>query len=316
MYPSEIWLHSDSTSKFWSPWLHHTLLDCALFNFPLLQKLTITSCWHLKWNLEMLAGMPLLKELDCQGNISLTGNINSLRELKDAIEKVNIRHCGNIRGNIMDLADFPRLKELDFHFTAVMGDIRDIREHGFEALESLSLPRSVHGGTSYEFQLISDVPEFMHTIHLLLQRTPTLFKEQSLSRFLLGTLWWLSWLVWLGWLGKSTAPVLLTVYSSGITSWMELVYRRWRWTTFVRDQLARSRAKQRRQRLRNLHWGVAAYWTSRWLLQRLLSTSHWRGVPSSLWNFRIAFETLIVNVKCWCKCSRLRECVSKCLSYI
>jgi hypothetical protein len=137
----------------------------------------------------MLAGMPLLKELDCQGDISLTGNINSLRELKDALEKVNIRHCGNIRGNIMDLADFPRLKELDFHFTAVMGDIRDIREHGFEALESLSLPRSVHGGTSYEFQLISDVPEFMHTIHLLLQRTPTLFKEQSLSK---GFYWALS----------------------------------------------------------------------------------------------------------------------------
>jgi hypothetical protein len=42
----------------------------VLFNFPLLQKLKIASglSGGLKWDLEMLAGLPLLKELECNGN--------------------------------------------------------------------------------------------------------------------------------------------------------------------------------------------------------------------------------------------------------
>lgn len=62
-----------------------------LFNsFPLLEKLTICGCDDLDWNLEMLAGMPLLKELHCECSLrySLSGNINSLRVLKDTLEKV------------------------------------------------------------------------------------------------------------------------------------------------------------------------------------------------------------------------------------
>ena len=81
----------------------------------------------------------------------------------------------------MDLADFPRLAWLDLSSTNATGDIRDIRVHDFTALESLYLPKSVHGGRNYEFQLISDVPGFMQGIHLLLQRTPTLFDEDWLS---------------------------------------------------------------------------------------------------------------------------------------
>eukprot|EP00984_Skeletonema_dohrnii_P007059 scaffold2522_cov67-Skeletonema_dohrnii-CCMP3373.AAC.1 len=82
----------------------------------------------------------------------------------------------------MDLADFPRLKKLDLNSTTVTGDIRDIGRNDFSALESLALPDTVHGGTEYKFQRISDVPIFMHTIHLLLQRIPTLFVNSSLSR--------------------------------------------------------------------------------------------------------------------------------------
>ena len=33
----------------------------VLFNFPLLQKLSIWDCHDLKWDLELLAGMPVLK---------------------------------------------------------------------------------------------------------------------------------------------------------------------------------------------------------------------------------------------------------------
>eukprot|EP00985_Skeletonema_marinoi_P007723 scaffold3445_cov80-Skeletonema_marinoi.AAC.4 len=84
-------------------------------------------------------------------------------------------------GNLMDLADFPRLQDLILLSTNVTGDIRDIREDDFPALESLDLPRTVHGGMYYEFQRVSDVPSLMHTIHLLLQRIPTLFENGWLS---------------------------------------------------------------------------------------------------------------------------------------
>ena len=81
----------------------------------------------------------------------------------------------------MDLADFPLLKELDLFRTGVTGDIRNIREHDFPALESLRLPSTVIGGLSYQFQSVAEVPSFMHTIHQLLQRAPDLFEEYWLS---------------------------------------------------------------------------------------------------------------------------------------
>jgi len=101
----------------------------VLFTFPLLQKLTIQYCNFLKWDLEMLAGMPVLKELKCHYNSCLTGNISSLRVLKNTLEKVIISFCFYVEGNFMDLADFPHLKELNLNdTTAVRGDIRDIRD--------------------------------------------------------------------------------------------------------------------------------------------------------------------------------------------
>ena len=103
-----------------------------------------------------------------RARVCLTGNIYSLRVLKDALEMVHIDQCRHIKGHLMDLADFPRLRELVLRRTKVTGDIRDIRAHHFSALESLYLPMSVHGGIDYEFQHISDMPDFMQTIHLLL----------------------------------------------------------------------------------------------------------------------------------------------------
>jgi len=153
----------------------------VLFSFPLLEKLIFKDCKYLKWDLEMVQGLTSLKELDCDWNSRLTGSLSSLRAVKDSLEKVCIHGCFKIFGNFMDLADFPRLKELDLRSTKVTGDIRDIGVQDFPALKSLALPRTVHGGQCYEFQSISDVPSFMHTIHLLLQRNPTLFENRSLS---------------------------------------------------------------------------------------------------------------------------------------
>ena len=158
--------------------IYHPLLNGrypVLFSsFPLLQILSITDCKYLKWDLEMLAGFPLLKELDCLNNFSLTGNINRLRVLKDTLEKVEIRSCENVEGNLMDMADFPHLKELKLNGTAVTGDIRYISEHDFSSLECLILPKGVYGGRDYELQRISDAPEVVRAVYLFNKHRPAL----------------------------------------------------------------------------------------------------------------------------------------------
>jgi hypothetical protein len=129
----------------------------------------------------MLEGLPSLKKLKCGKIPHLTGNLANLRVLKDTLEHVQITVCRHVEGNFMDLADFPCSKELDLRCTNVRGDIRDIRGHDFPALEYLYLPKSVHGGHGYAFQLISDVPSFLNSILLLLQRSPTMFERYSFS---------------------------------------------------------------------------------------------------------------------------------------
>jgi hypothetical protein len=162
----------------------------VLFNFPLLQKLSIRygRYLYLKWDLEMLSGLPFLKELGCyDAHLDLTGSLSSLRVLKDTLEEVVIQRCPLVRGTFTDLADFPRLKKLDLGgCTVVTGDIRDISEHDFPALESLSLPHSVHGGIGFKFRRFLEVPSFMHAIQLLLQRSPTMFESDLLS----GAFYW------------------------------------------------------------------------------------------------------------------------------
>ncbi len=146
-------------------------------SFPLLQKLSINRCHYLKWDLEMLAGLPLLKELECYNmddNECVTGNINSLRALKDTLEKVHIEYCDNVEGNFMDLADFPRLKELKLGGTAVTGDIRDIGCNDFSSLKCLVVPKGVYGGRGYEFQRISDAPDLIRAVYLFKKQRPFL----------------------------------------------------------------------------------------------------------------------------------------------
>jgi hypothetical protein len=143
-------------------------------SFPLLQKLTIYCSSYLKWDLEMLAGLPLVKELYCIGNERVTGNISSLRVLKDTLEVVKINVCRHVEGNFMDLADFPHLKVLNLPWAAVTGDIRDIEEHDFPSLEDLDLPKGVFGGWGYELQSISDAPDLIRAVYLLKKQRPAL----------------------------------------------------------------------------------------------------------------------------------------------
>jgi hypothetical protein len=147
-----------------------------IFNFPLLQKLDLM-CSRLKWDLEMLVGLPLLKELYCWENDCMTGNINSLRVLKDTLETVSIVCCEEVEGDLRDMADFPHLKELTLIGTALTGDIRDIGDNDFSSLEQLTLPSA----TDHKFQRISDATDLVRTLHLIKKRRPTLaiLKEWS-----------------------------------------------------------------------------------------------------------------------------------------
>jgi hypothetical protein len=153
----------------------------CLFNFPLLQKLTVFHCPHLKWDLDMLAGFPLLRELNFTHNGMLTGNIKSLRVLKDTLEKVEIIACSQVGGSFMEFADFPRLKSLILRqVDSITGDIRDIGENDFSKLEVLHLPESVYGGDRYKIMRSSDAKELIATIYSLKKqrhRHPSLFEK-------------------------------------------------------------------------------------------------------------------------------------------
>ena len=146
----------------------------VFFNFPLLQKLRISECKYLKFDLDMIiAGLPLLREIDCARNECMTGNINKLRSLKDTLEKVTIV-ATHVVGHFMDLADFPNLKSLHLDGPAFTGDVRDFGNNDFPSLESLQLPKVVYGGHGYELQRISDGPDLIRSLYLLKKQRPTL----------------------------------------------------------------------------------------------------------------------------------------------
>jgi hypothetical protein len=155
-----------------------------LFNFPLLQRLSISWCICLKWDLELISGLPSLKELKLKFNECLPGNLRSLRVLKDTLEHVEICDSPSVEGCFTDLADFPRLQELVLKGTPVTGDIRDIGENDFPAIENLSLPDTVYGGIGYEFQSIAEVSDFISRIYPL--------AKQRDNKLLQGMQWRLS----------------------------------------------------------------------------------------------------------------------------
>eukprot|EP00984_Skeletonema_dohrnii_P032405 scaffold26504_cov228-Skeletonema_dohrnii-CCMP3373.AAC.12 len=152
-----------------------------LFNFfPLLNKLSITKSWDLKWDLDELARLPVLKELYLEWNPQLEGNINSLRALKDTLAKVEIIDCKKVEGSFMDLADFPHLTELDLRDTAVAGDIREIGKRDFPVLKRLCLPKDVYGGYGQEFQSVSDAHDVISVLYSFRKRRfSSLLKDWS-----------------------------------------------------------------------------------------------------------------------------------------
>ena len=136
-----------------------------LLNFPLLEKLDVFRCKYLKWDLEMITEMPSLKRFIWCSSDAITGNVKSFIALKEKLEEVCIARCPNVVGNFMDLADFPRLMQLNLESTNVTGDIREMKEHDFAALEGhLYLPSTVIGGMYYQLQSISEASNLMNAI--------------------------------------------------------------------------------------------------------------------------------------------------------
>lgn len=125
----------------------------------------------------MLERLTILKHLHVENNQYVTGNISSLRMLKDSLESLEISNCLNVVGNFMDIADFSRLDYLRLEGSAVTGDVRDITVNDFRGLNHLYLPSTVYGGVGYEFGSISEVPAFMNSIYRLQKRTPSLFDQ-------------------------------------------------------------------------------------------------------------------------------------------
>ncbi len=184
-------------------------------SFPLLQKLCIGYSPNLKMDLEVLAGLPLLKELELSSVNCLTGNVNCLRILKDTLETVEITSCYQVEGNFMDLSDFPNLWSLDLDDTAVTGDIRDIDENDFPSLIHINLPKTVYGGVGYEFQLISDGLDLIRTLYLFTKQRPAI----SLSAYWYVRLsedspdWY--WHPDAGWGGVDTPPFFIRFVKAG-----------------------------------------------------------------------------------------------------
>ena len=145
----------------------------ALFQFPLLQKLTITNCDSFEWDLGMLSGLRSLKELECKDGF-ITGNVSSLRSLKETLVKVHLAGGWRVQGNFMDLADFPHLENLDLTYTAVRGDMRDIHNLDFLSLKKLSLSSEIYGAEEYKFEHISDAADVAATVSLFMKHRPAI----------------------------------------------------------------------------------------------------------------------------------------------
>lgn len=76
----------------------------------------------------------------------------------------------------MELADFPNLKDVGLEGTNVTGDIREISDDSFVALESLGVGDGVYGGG--DFKRIHDAPAIMLARYRVKKRNPEIFSNR------------------------------------------------------------------------------------------------------------------------------------------
>lgn len=74
----------------------------------------------------------------------------------------------------MNFYDLPRLESLRIsNNTPVTGDLRNLKDCDFPALKELSLPKSIVGGASFQFDSVADAPEVMNALCRLKSRNGT-----------------------------------------------------------------------------------------------------------------------------------------------
>ena len=177
----------DALSKY--PNLHALNIDRApfngqypsLFSFSRLEKLSII-CSKIKFDLEMLAQLPSLK--DFQSEFGVTGSLKSLSVCKNTLETIVIGDGDvPISGNFMELANFPRLKKLDlWRAKEISGNLCDIdvdNENHFPVLESLRLPSQIKGGRWYEVMRVADAKQLIKDLTPLRRKRPELFQDDD-----------------------------------------------------------------------------------------------------------------------------------------
>lgn len=151
----------------------------CLFGFKHLRELHIRnggSC-HLKWDLKMLSGMPLLEKLKCIYS-GATGSVGDLRFLKNTLRELTIVNSESedrkVGGDFMDLSDFPSLEVLDLRGAAgVGGDASKIRMSDFPCIRKFDLPGVI--------QSIDNVSEIVCVLAHFAMREVSCFSSLHLS---------------------------------------------------------------------------------------------------------------------------------------
>ena len=130
-----------------------------LFQMPNLEVLDIGSKEDLEWDLDMVSGLPRLKELRCHRNYRLTGSLRSLCRLsgtlthlellscdrvvgtlkdigalRSTLVDLELRGCERVSGSLNDLRRFCHLKYFDLLGTDVRADVSEVRAGDFAAL--------------------------------------------------------------------------------------------------------------------------------------------------------------------------------------
>lgn len=116
----------------------HTILP----SFRHLTELNVSLDMELQWQLQDLEALPQLRVLRAVNNWNLTGQLDQLRSQDFTV--LEFSGCRNVQGNLLDLARFPQLQEVSLNSTAVSGDVREVGEGDFPALQEIGLSSDDH----------------------------------------------------------------------------------------------------------------------------------------------------------------------------
>jgi len=114
-----------------------------IFQVPTLEELVLEDC-HLSFDLSMVSGTPLLRQLIVKGDEvehdNITGNLSSLAVLKDTLTHLVLTYCENVHGSFSDLGTLPRLEYLGLKGTSNIAthDDVNIKPGSFQSLTKLN----------------------------------------------------------------------------------------------------------------------------------------------------------------------------------